>query len=324
MQFLATLWIACCWLGRDFLRRAIRLHDFSEQPKQTIRGLGFEIQSDSIGSGNNGLPEEPIAVPHDLVPAERQRLADEMLKGFRYCRLAGGLYWRGLDAAKKQLQPRWPEQLTELKALLDRAGVEGLSFEYWSPPPFWKANQSYIGAGEKDPLNQLRCFAPGFENDPIYQGDVDRFLADFSRAVVADIQTLKNAGFKISMWGLQNEPFISNNIYSTCIYPESANYLKAYRAVATAVRKSDPNILLFADTEESFPKKIAPGMKDPGISALVDAYVVHTIGTPSEHVREVHEKIRKELPLGRGFRTNTNISPARPRQTAASTRCSTS
>ena len=50
-----------------------------------------------IGSGNNGLPEAPIAVPHDLVPSERQRLADEMLKGFRYCRLAGGLYWRGLD-----------------------------------------------------------------------------------------------------------------------------------------------------------------------------------------------------------------------------------
>ncbi|MEO0055632.1 MAG: hypothetical protein RLZZ50_1579, partial [Verrucomicrobiota bacterium] len=32
-----------------------------EKPKQTILGMGVEIQSDSIGSGNNGLPAEPIA-----------------------------------------------------------------------------------------------------------------------------------------------------------------------------------------------------------------------------------------------------------------------
>ena len=107
--------------------------------KQVIKGIGFEIQSDSIGSGNHGLPAAPIAVPHDLIPAERERLAREMLKGFRYCRLAGGLYWRGLDAEKKFLQPRWPEQLTELRSLLDAARVEGVSFEYWSPAPFWKA-----------------------------------------------------------------------------------------------------------------------------------------------------------------------------------------
>ena len=28
-----------------------------DRPKQTILGFGFEIQSDSIGSGNVGLPE---------------------------------------------------------------------------------------------------------------------------------------------------------------------------------------------------------------------------------------------------------------------------
>jgi hypothetical protein len=78
----------------------LQARDFTIVPsatKQTITGIGFEIQSDSIGSGNHGLPEEPIAIPHDLIPAERERLAKEMLRGFRYCRLAGGLYWRGLD-----------------------------------------------------------------------------------------------------------------------------------------------------------------------------------------------------------------------------------
>ena len=70
----------------------------SDRLKQTIAGIGFEIMSDSIGSANVGLPEEPIGVPHDLVPEERTRLYETMLKGFRYCRLAGGLFWRGLDA----------------------------------------------------------------------------------------------------------------------------------------------------------------------------------------------------------------------------------
>jgi len=98
------------------------------------------------------------------------------------------------------------------------------------------------------------------------------------------------------MWGLQNEPFISNGIYPTCSYPAATNYVRAYRAVAGAVRREDPGILLFGDTEEHFPGKIAAGMGDPEVASLVDAYVVHTIGTPSESVRSVHERIRRELP----------------------------
>ena len=82
-----------------------------DRPKQEIWGFGFEIQSDSIGSGNVGLPDAPTSVPHDLVPSERQRFYQEMLKGFRYCRLAGGLYWRGLDPEKKFMQGRWPSRM---------------------------------------------------------------------------------------------------------------------------------------------------------------------------------------------------------------------
>lgn len=265
-----------------------------DQLLQTVKGLGFEIQSDSIGSGNHGLPEEPIAVPHDLVPSERERLASEMLRGFRYCRVAGGLYWRGLDTEKKQLQPRWPEQLAELKQLLDKAGVEGVSFEYWSPAPFWKANRAYFG-GQKD-LNRLRCLAPGFDNDPDYKGDTNRFLSDFSKAVVTDIDTLKKAGIKVSMWGLQNEPDANGSIYSTCHYPESSGYVSAYKAVAGAIRKTDPSIYLFADTCGKFPKLIGPGMTNAEVASLVDAYAVHTVGSSADSVKAVHEKISKELP----------------------------
>jgi hypothetical protein len=269
-----------------------------DQPKQVIRGLGFEIQSDSIGSGNHGLPADPIAVPHDLLPAERDRLAHDMLKGFRYCRLAGGLYWRGLDKDQKHLQPRWPAQLTELRELLDTAGVEGLSFEYWSPAPFWKANRSYVALPDKGgrAANVLRCFAPGWESDSDYHGDTDRFLADFADAVVTDIKTLRAAGIKTSMFGLQNEPDVNHTIYSTCEYPTSPQYVQAYCAVARAVRKHDPSILLFADTEGHFPKKIGPAMTDPEIASLVDAYAVHIVGSPSSVPQKVHAEIQAKLP----------------------------
>ena len=67
----------------------------ADQPQQVIKGLGFEIQSDSIGSGNAGMPDEVVAVPHDLTATEKVRFYQEMLHGFRYARLAMGLYLRG-------------------------------------------------------------------------------------------------------------------------------------------------------------------------------------------------------------------------------------
>jgi hypothetical protein len=264
--------------------------------KQTVWGIGFEIQSDAIGSGNTGLPEDRHEVPHDLTPAERERFTKEMLKGFRYCRLAGGLYWRGLDQERKYLQPRWPEQLEEIRQMMEWAGVEGVSLEYWSPAPYWKANESYIGKGPDDRNNVLKCFGPGFGSDPVYKGDTVRFLQDFGKACAKDVQTLKNAGIKVSKWGLSNEPFVSNNSYSTCKYFSAEDYVLSYRYTAKAIREADPEILLISDTEHGFPKKIATGMLRPESAGLVDAYVVHTVGWDSESVNEVNQKIRKDLP----------------------------
>ena len=273
-----------------------RYEIFPDRKKQTVLGFGVEIQSDSIGSGNNGLPEAQIAVPHDLEPAERERLAREMLRGFRYLRLAGGLYWRGLDARGARLVPRWPEQLAELKTLVDRSGIEGLSFEYWSPAPWWKANRNYVGTGPKDPRNMLRPFAEGFADDPDYKGDRARFFNEFAGAVVDDIRTLETAGLKVSMFGLQNEPWVSNGQYSANRYATPADYLAAFRPVATAVRAYDPKIMIFSDTNESFPEYVGPGMSDPEIAKLVDAYAVHTIGRDSATIAGIDGRIRKELP----------------------------
>ena len=274
-------------------------HEVSIHPtkyKQTVWGMGFEIQSDAIGTGNTGLPTDKHAVPHDLTPLERERLAKEMLSGFRYCRIAGGLYWRGHDPEGKYLQARWPEQLEEIRQMMEMAGVEGVSLEYWSPPPFWKANNSYIGNSRDDTYNTLRCFGPDFAEDPVYQGDTSRFLKEYAEACVKDIQTLQATGIKVLKWGMSNEPFASNDKYSTCKYFHAEDYVRAYATAAGAVRKADSTILLISDTEHSFPRKIAKGMHRPEVAELVDAYVVHTIGYDSESIPAIHKDIREQLP----------------------------
>jgi hypothetical protein len=295
--FIKAAWLLALLLPASAWAQS-RCTVYPDRPRQVIKGIGFEIQSDSIGSGNQGLPPEPVGVPHDLLPSERDRLASEMLKGFRYCRLAGGLYWRGLDTEQRTLCPRWPQQLQELHQLLDAAGVEGVSLEYWSPAPYWKANRSFVALPGSNgrAMNELRCFAPGFENDPDYHGDTDRFLTDFAAAVVEDIKTLKSAGIKTSLFGLQNEPNVNHSIYSSCEYRTSQDYVKAYRAVAGAVRAYDPAIVLFADTEEGFPRKIGPAMTDPQVAALVDAYAVHIVGSPSSTPAQVDAQIKAKLP----------------------------
>jgi len=102
---------------------------------QTIWGIGFEIQSDSIGSGNHGLPESNSSVPWELTPTERTRLAKEMLLGFRFCRLALGLYFRGTTPDEKQIVERWPGQAQALATMAVESQIEGFDVEYWSPPP---------------------------------------------------------------------------------------------------------------------------------------------------------------------------------------------
>ena len=269
---------------------------YPERPQQEVWGMGFEIQSDSIGSGNQGLPEAKTSVPHDLTPSELDRFANDMLRGFRYCRIAGGLYWRGTDSDGKHLSPRWPEQLDEVREMMNAAGVESVSFEYWSPTPYWKANNGYTKQAKGE--NILRCFGKNFDNDPVYHGDVNQFLEDFSSALVKDVQTLEEAGFTIDQWGLQNEPWVSQN-YSSCRYTKE-QYGKVFKAVAPRIREHNPDIKILADTMWSTPQYIAPVMKTK-YAKYVDALVVHAIGDDSKLVpqnfKNARRVIRQELPL---------------------------
>ena len=215
------------------------------------------------------------------MPAERERFYAEMLKGFRYCRLAGGLYWRGLDADQKLMLGRWPEQAAELRELIQAAGIEGLSFEYWSPAPFWKANRKYTGADKSE--NVLRCFGKNFASDPEYHGDKNRFLNDFAAACRRDLETLRSNGIAISFWGLKNEPS-TDCPYSSCKFTP-AQYAETFLAVAPQVRAFDPKIQIIADTAFSWDFKfIRPVLNNPDTAGLVDDLVIHHVGSDANVV----------------------------------------
>ena len=125
--------------------------------QQTILGLGVEIQSESLGSGNT-MDETDLqhSVPHDLTEDERQRFYTDMLSGFRYMRLAGGLFYRGTEAEQKHLVPHWNTQDEELAELLRMSGIEGFNFEFWSPTPYFKSSGKYHGG-------KLKCFGQNWE-----------------------------------------------------------------------------------------------------------------------------------------------------------------
>ena len=100
--------------------------------RQVMEGIGFEIQADSIGSGTDPTVNNSVisGVPHDLTKAERARFYSDMLKGFRTCRLALGLYVRGMDAEGKHFLPRWPTQLEELAEMQNQSQITGFDVEY--------------------------------------------------------------------------------------------------------------------------------------------------------------------------------------------------
>jgi O-glycosyl hydrolase len=230
---------------------------------QVILGLGFEIQSDSIGSGNHGLPDSNTSVPWSLTPPERARFAADMLAGFRYCRLATGLYFRGLTPDGKNFVERWPGQAAAMADMAAASGIEGFAVEAWSPPPVWKDTQAFIGGS-------LASLAPAF-------------LADFAAAAVTDVAYLNAQSLPVVWWGLQNEPPVGCSggcIYSCCCYNASA-YTAAFNATAAAVRAAHPDVVIHASSWSG--QKYAPQISaDPAILALVDAWTWHCVGCTSD------------------------------------------
>lgn len=255
-----------------------------DQPQQVIRGLGFEIQSDSIGSGNAGMPDEVVAVPHDLTPEEKVRFYKEMLHGFRYSRLAMGLYLRGNDAEKKHMIERYPGQMDDLRSMQQVSGMEGFDVEYWSPAPYWKQGRTYYGGSIRS-------------NDPA-------FMSAFSDAMVDDLKYLQAHGLHIVQWGLQNEPVVSlaataaksrnpmdaNQSYGTCSYtPE--DYAAVLRVTIPKIRALVPNVQIHAPSWDGPAGPFAAEIrKDPSLLQSIDAWTWHQIGHNSNDQIDLQSK----------------------------------
>ncbi len=247
-----------------------RIHN--DQPQQVIKGLGFEIQSDSIGSGNVGMPEEVVAVPHDLTPAEKDRFYKEMLHGFRYSRLAMGLYLRGNDAEQKHIVERYAGQMDDLRAMQNISGMEGFDVEYWSPAPYWKQDMTYYGG-------TIRATDPAFLNS-------------FSDAMVDDLRYLQQHGLHIAQWGLQNEPVVghpkrqedtrnsldANQSYATCFYTPEA-YAAVLKVAVPKVRAVLPDVHIHAPSWDGPAGQFAAEIrKDPQLLKNIDGWTWHQIG----------------------------------------------
>ena len=146
----------------------------ADKPGQVIKGLGFEIQSEISAHADVNNENRPLGVPYDLVPSERKRLAEEMLKGFRYMRVGMGIYFRGVTPDHKNMIERKEGQAEAMVQLMKDAGVEGISMEYWSPAPYWKSNGNFIDGTLKS-----------FDDD---------FLEEFTDALVQDVKYMKDKG----------------------------------------------------------------------------------------------------------------------------------
>ncbi len=256
----------------------------ADQPQQVIKGLGFEIQSDSIGSGNDGMPDEVVAVPHDLTATEKTRFYQEMLHGFRYARLAMGLYLRGNDAEKKHIVERYPGQMDDLHSMQQVSGIEGFDVEYWSPAPFWKQGMTYYGGS-------IRATDPGFLNA-------------FGDAMVDDLRYLEGHGLRIAQWGLQNEPAIglakrkdqirdpldAKQSYASCFYTPK-DYAAVLKVAAPKVRALLPDVHIHAPSWDGPAGLFAAEIrKDPDLLKNIDGWTWHQIGHNSNDQIDLRDK----------------------------------
>ncbi len=249
-------------------------------PQQTILGLGVEIQSDSLGSGNTMDANDTSghSVPHDLTEEERQRLYTEMLDGFRYVRLAGGLFYRGTDAEQKHLVERWDTQDEELAEMLEVSGIEGFNLEFWSPTPYFKSNGEYHGG-------TLKCFDSSWE----YYGNEEKtteFLNEFADTLIADFQRMADDGLPIVQFSLQNEPPLTSvyGTYSFCYYSEE-NYYKTCKVLLPRLKAAFPELIIHAPSWNGQHAGSSWLIKDdPDVLDCVDMWSWHTVGYNSDYM----------------------------------------
>lgn len=256
-----------------------------DTPKQTIEGIGVELQSDAFGP--NYRNDDPLkGVPYELTVSERRRLSKEVLKGFRYLRLASGLWFRGLTDDEKNIVERYPGQAQDILNLMNDAGMEAISYEYWSVAPYWKSSNHLVSGSIK-------------------QFDPD-FLDELGDALAKDVQYMLDKGFKIRAWGLQNEAAqpTTNVLNYPHVYYTAENYVSVFKAVVPKIKKVIPEAEIIAETMNGCLGKFGSAIrKDPEALELLDTWVYHKTGSNADLMIEKAELMSKDR-CGKPIYTN--------------------
>lgn len=213
--------------------------------RQVCQGYLFEIQGDNIqaNDGSQGA-DQSRAIPYDLKPSERKRMA-ALLKGSHSLRLALGLYYRGVrttngtTSLQDGIGPRLPSQRQHIYELCKDAGVEGIAPEYWSPAPHWKTTSDFANGT----LWAGAAYSRSTTLDSIRVSDATQYAAQISAlttAMVADLEDLHSHDtypLRVQAFGLQNEPLGADAGYGSCSYTPTL-YLDVLKSLIPKIRNS--------------------------------------------------------------------------------------
>lgn len=243
---------------------------------QPYLGGYIEIQPDSwdgsipstdAESNTWGFPmslsaENQVKIKNDVLPGNG--------KGIMYIRFPLGFAYRGYrnideeTGLAKNIGERWEGQNNALKAWFSDIAEAGggLAPEYWCPPVYWLTSGSYNGDNQiwaGGSYTRTTTLASIKNSDPEqYNAQIEAF----TDAIVDDFEYLHQNIAPIRMFGLQNEPKYSTQIYGACKY-DAQTYNDILDALYQKVKAStilatynglQNNILLHvASSDESSP-----------------------------------------------------------------------
>jgi hypothetical protein len=261
---------------------------------QTLEGIGFELQSDSIESDAGGIQESnTTSLPLGLSSSEQTRFAQNVVKvpggsAFHDFRLAVGLYYRGVSSDGKHFVERLPGQNTAVKQMIDASGVNGIAYLQWSPAPYWKkvvvGGTTYSGSTTTVPdkvadptgwntyLRQM--LQGGTLDNPDKIANPTGYAAwmdAFSSAVLQDMEYVHTNVGRIIKYSPQNEPSMGGAGgagYPSCVWSDDQMY-DFLKVMVPKIRKS-----VVLSTYAGKPNRIQIYMdSDKGQTGRASAYI---------------------------------------------------
>lgn len=198
---------------------------------QEYKGGYIEIQPDSYDSGtvpDTDATTKTWGFPYSLKQSEQARLKKEFFagdgKGIQYIRFPLGFAYRGYrnidpdSGLARNIGERFKGQNASLKKLFADIAKSGggLAPEYWCPPVHWLTGGKYHGGNN---ITAGGSYARGVTLDSIRLSDPAQYAAQidaFTDAILDDYEYLHTNIAPVRMYGLSNEPYLSNAEYGAC------------------------------------------------------------------------------------------------------------